>query len=114
MQKTIRNKLFVQGSALNSHNFYRALRYNCMHTISHMQYQYFQPQHVPLVPVISFGHQHQIMICTTHTTQLFVQPPRYILLFSQRLSSWPLVECCFKHFNILNFPGQFIFLVNRA
>ena len=50
-------------------------------TLCAMHHQYFQPKHIPLVPPISFGRQHQY---ATRTTQLFAQPPRCRLSFTQK------------------------------
>ena len=50
-------------------------------TLCAMRHQYFQPKHIPLVPPISFGRQHQH---ATRTTQLFAQPLRCRLSFTQK------------------------------
>jgi len=50
-------------------------------TLCAIHQQYFQPYYTPMVPPLVFGRQHQY---ATWTTQLFAQPPRYTLAFSQR------------------------------
>ena len=54
-----------------------------------MHHQYFQPQHIPLVPPIQFGHQHKY---ATKTTQFFAQPPRCQLSFTQRFFCYKVIH----------------------
>jgi len=46
-----------------------------------MHHYYFHPQHVLVVPPVKLGCQHQYV---TRTTQIFAQPPRCRLAFTQR------------------------------
>ena len=54
-----------------------------------MHHQYFQPQHIPLVPPIQFGRQHKYV---TRTTQFFAQPPACHLSFTQRFFRYKVIH----------------------